>query len=78
MKTELIFKILSGDATENEKEQLNAWLQESEQHKEQYEKTAILWQKLDGVYDHREFNESEAIKAIYSKLAFHNQKPKKI
>jgi transmembrane sensor len=77
MKTELIFKMLSGDASDLEKEQINRWIQESEQNKIQYEKTVILWQKIDGVYDHRAFDESVARKAIYSKIALHNRKPKK-
>jgi transmembrane sensor len=76
MKTELIVKALSGNATDDEKGQVDKWLQDSEQNREQYKKTAILWSKLDGIYDDAEFDVPSAIKDVSTRIMQRNQKTK--
>jgi transmembrane sensor len=77
MKTEILIKALSGNATDEEKEHIDAWLQESEQNRKEYEKTSVLWNRLEGVYDKTDFNKYKLKNAIQSKILKQEQKTKR-
>lgn len=42
-KASLIFKVLSGEATENERAELERWIAQSEANKSEYEDIKLLW-----------------------------------
>jgi ferric-dicitrate binding protein FerR (iron transport regulator) len=57
MDSNLIEKILSDTANEVEKKQFYAWLKQSNQNRELYEKTKVLWERLEGVYANSSFDQ---------------------
>jgi transmembrane sensor len=73
MNTDLIIKVLSGKATSEEKEQLKNWLEESDNNKKEYDNIALLWNKMDGIYDKTEFDLKKAKQSIHSKLLSRQQ-----
>ena len=66
-------KILSGKANEVENKQFVAWLTQSDQNRKLYEKTKVLWERLDGVYSNSTFNKSAAKIKISSKIQARKQ-----
>ena len=60
MDSNLFEKILSGNANAVEKEQFNTLLTQSGQNRELYEKTKVLWERLDGVYTNSSFDKAKA------------------
>ena len=73
MDSNLIEKILSGNANSIENEQFNAWITQSEQNRELFEKTKVLWERLDGVYTNSSFDKSAAKIKISSKIQTRKQ-----
>jgi len=73
MDSNLIEKILSGNANEAEYEQFNVWLTQSEQNRKLFEKTKVLWERLDGVYANSSFDKSAAKIKISSKIQARKQ-----
>ena len=73
MDSNLIEKILSGNTNEVENEQFNLWLTESDQNRELYEKTKVIWERLDGVYSNSTFDKSAAKIKISSKIQVRKQ-----
>jgi transmembrane sensor len=73
MDSNLIEKILSGNANKVEKEQFETWLTQSEQNRELYEKTKVLWERIDGVYANSIFDKSAAKIKISSKIQTRKQ-----
>lgn len=73
MNSNLIEKILSGEATGSEKDQFDKWLLESEENRQLYEKTKVLWDRMDGVYAHSVFDQSAAKINIRSRIQAKNQ-----
>jgi len=73
MNSNLIEKILSGEANSYEKDQFDKWLSDSEENRELYEKTRILWNRMDGIYAHSAFDQSAAKINIRSRIQAKNQ-----
>jgi len=68
MDTNLIDKILSETATNAEIEQFEDWLKQAEQNQRLYEKTKVIWERIDGVYAGSSFDQSAAKSKIRSKI----------
>ena len=68
MDPSFIEKILSGSANDAENEKFNVWLAQSEQNQEQFAKTKVIWERLDGVYANSSFDKSAAKIKISSKI----------
>jgi len=64
----LIEKILSGTATDLEKEYFNTWLSESEQNRAKYEELKLLFEKFDRTYCKVQFDEDAAKTRIRLKI----------
>jgi transmembrane sensor len=56
----LIEKILSGTASIKDNEEFSAWLSDSDEHKNIYERIKAIWEKLDGVYEGEFFDKAAA------------------
>ena len=77
MNSTFIEKILSGEATSAEKDQFDKWLLKSEENRELFEKTRILWDRMNGVYAHSAFDQSAAKINIRSRIQAKRQ-PKQL
>jgi ferric-dicitrate binding protein FerR (iron transport regulator) len=68
MEHRLIEKILSGQATAQEVVQFNEWLSLSKENHALYEKTKVVWERMDGIYATSTFDKSAAKIKISSKI----------
>lgn len=68
MKTDLMTKVLSGEASEEEKKQLEQWIQESKENRSAYNKALLLWKNLENVYTHTTFDSDSAMGAIRERI----------
>lgn len=60
MNQQIIEKILSNEATPAEKRQFEKWLDESADHQEYFNKTKVVWDKLDDAFSTKTFDKNRA------------------
>lgn len=66
--TDLLIKILSDTATDTEKEEFEAWLNESELNRKYYQKARILWKLTEEGSNKSEIDKETARKKILNKI----------
>jgi ferric-dicitrate binding protein FerR (iron transport regulator) len=52
---DLINNIITGNATDQEKQMLNAWLKKSEDNQKQFDQQELIWSLLEKVEKRRDF-----------------------
>ncbi|MDA3891112.1 MAG: hypothetical protein PF517_05550 [Salinivirgaceae bacterium] len=64
----LLEKILSKTATSVEKDEFHTWINASDGNKQQFEKTKIVWEKLNNIYINTVFDKVAAKEKILEKI----------
>ncbi|MDA3890879.1 MAG: FecR family protein [Salinivirgaceae bacterium] len=71
----LIEKVLSKSATPNELDNFNKWLHVSEENRNEFNETKLIWDKYNGIHANKVFDNNEGLQAVRIKLA-QNRKQK--
>jgi ferric-dicitrate binding protein FerR (iron transport regulator) len=73
-KIELIWRILAGEASELEKEDLEQWISASDENRSYYEQVRAIWITSGAGYNNTRFDKESAIENIRSSVALRKRK----